>query len=448
MAVISRPHDDPQPTSADCQPRGRQARRDPGGNLSPEPVNQQRTNYGEDVDLSYWIQCMDDAERAESDFRKRGREVVEIYRNETAAGKGRVKVAGKTTFNILYANTEVLLGAVYQKPPQPVVRSRFASAKPVPMLPTAPMMGPAGPGGPPDALAGPAMAWRYSTAHPARRERRSINQRPSLERSRRPCPRCWHDGTASRPDGCTARPRSGNASDGSASARHNGGSNGRPTGDRCRLEVPPAPVGMPGGMMGLQPPAPAPSRRTSRRPPRSSRRRSKSSSTTSTATRRSRPPSRTCCLPGRGVCRVRWKPEMKTEPVTDPVMGGQLNLPGQPGTPQTPSARCGKRSTTNMCSGRTSSSTPFGRPRTATGSASATCSASRPSRMSSPATPNLTPSWRRQDQRPPGVDRRDCRQAHGRRRLRPNKTAGKLGGHRRKAMVWEVWDRIREPSSG
>jgi hypothetical protein len=35
-------------------------------------------------------------------------------------------------------------------------------------------------------------------------------------------------------------------------------------------------------------------------------------------------------LPGRGVCRVRWKPQIETQPVEDPVMGGDLSLPGEP----------------------------------------------------------------------------------------------------------------------
>jgi hypothetical protein len=39
-------------------------------------------------------------------------------------------------------------------------------------------------------------------------------------------------------------------------------------------------------------------------------------------------------LPGRGVCRVRWKPIIKSIPVDDPVMGGQLAHP-QTGEPQT-----------------------------------------------------------------------------------------------------------------
>ena len=32
-------------------------------------------------------------------------------------------------------------------------------------------------------------------------------------------------------------------------------------------------------------------------------------------------------LPGRGICRVRWKPVIKKVPVEDPVMGGPLTDP-------------------------------------------------------------------------------------------------------------------------
>jgi hypothetical protein len=144
MAVITRPYDDPTPIAPTVSAEGGKPDNIPTGNMASQPA-QPTTDYGEDIDLGYWIQCMDDAERTEQDWRKRGRQVVEIYRNDTSAGKGRVKTT-ETTFNILYANTEVLLGAVYTKPPEPVVRSRFASAKPVPMLPQPPPM-PMMPGG-------------------------------------------------------------------------------------------------------------------------------------------------------------------------------------------------------------------------------------------------------------------------------------------------------------
>src|SRR3989442_14898851 len=67
-----------------------------------------------DVDTAYWSRCLEDAERAERDFRERGREIIQIYRNETRnARTGRLS-NGPVTFNILFANTEVMLPAVYQ----------------------------------------------------------------------------------------------------------------------------------------------------------------------------------------------------------------------------------------------------------------------------------------------------------------------------------------------
>src|SRR4030095_10613223 len=60
--------------------------------------------YAEPIDKKYWIQCLADAERAEQEWRKRGREIIQIYRNEQKAAK--TSKALGTTFNILYANTE------------------------------------------------------------------------------------------------------------------------------------------------------------------------------------------------------------------------------------------------------------------------------------------------------------------------------------------------------
>src|SRR5262245_56756534 len=125
MATLSRDPNEPTPVApAPAADIGKPENIPPYGAEQPpaEP------NYGEDIDLGYWLQCMDDAERAERDWRKRGREVVEVYRGEKAAAGGKTKDPARgTTFNILFANTEVMLGVVYQKPPQPVVRSRFVS---------------------------------------------------------------------------------------------------------------------------------------------------------------------------------------------------------------------------------------------------------------------------------------------------------------------------------
>ena len=79
------------------------------------------------VDKKYWLDCLEDAERAEQDWRRRGREIIQLYRNETRNSRNNRWVAGSITFNVLYANTEVMLPAIYQRPPQPVVRSRFQS---------------------------------------------------------------------------------------------------------------------------------------------------------------------------------------------------------------------------------------------------------------------------------------------------------------------------------
>jgi len=105
----------------------------------------------EPVDPKYWLRCLEDAERAEANWRKRGRTIVGIYRNEHGSGgtgKSR-KGASQVTFNILYANTETMLPAIYQKPPQPVVRARFNQPSepppPPPMVGMAPAPGAPGP---------------------------------------------------------------------------------------------------------------------------------------------------------------------------------------------------------------------------------------------------------------------------------------------------------------
>lgn len=113
------------------------------------------------IDPKYWLNCLDDAERAESDWRKRGREIVQIYRNEsgntTTKNNSKSKDrGGKVTFNILFANTETMLPAIYTKPPEPVVKSRFNTPdNPFPQPPAPPalpgMLGspPSGPVAPP-----------------------------------------------------------------------------------------------------------------------------------------------------------------------------------------------------------------------------------------------------------------------------------------------------------
>jgi hypothetical protein len=111
------------------------------------PVEQEETT--DTVDKEYWERCLADAERAEHDFRQRGREIIKIYRNEagTVALTGNKKKDTGIVFNVLFSNTEVMLPNIYAIPPTPVVRSRFVkkSAPPIPMPP--PMAPPPSPSG-------------------------------------------------------------------------------------------------------------------------------------------------------------------------------------------------------------------------------------------------------------------------------------------------------------
>ena len=112
----------------------------------------------EDVDTAYWIACLEDAERAEHNWRNRGREIVQIYRNDGNVGKKGRASDGPIHFNVLFANTEVMLPAIYTKPPAPVVRSRFTKitqplAPPPGLLPPGGMAPPGAPPLPPGAPA-------------------------------------------------------------------------------------------------------------------------------------------------------------------------------------------------------------------------------------------------------------------------------------------------------
>lgn len=117
-----------------------------------------------EIDVRYWLNCIEDAERAESDWRKRGRDIIQIYRNEGGSSsrnsqpvktKGR---AGRVTFNILFANTETMLPAIYTKPPEPIVRARFTNPDNPFAPPMPPQVGSLGapqlPGLPPPPLGG------------------------------------------------------------------------------------------------------------------------------------------------------------------------------------------------------------------------------------------------------------------------------------------------------
>ena len=69
-----------------------------------------------------WLAELNIAHREEKDWREEGEELWDMYEG------GRKKAH---SFNILWANTELLLPAVYNSTPEPDVRRRFRDADPV-----------------------------------------------------------------------------------------------------------------------------------------------------------------------------------------------------------------------------------------------------------------------------------------------------------------------------
>lgn len=67
-----------------------------------------------------WLNELDTAKKREKDFRKDGKEILEIYENEC-----------ETPFNILYSNTETLLPALFSQIPRPVVTRRYKDEDPM-----------------------------------------------------------------------------------------------------------------------------------------------------------------------------------------------------------------------------------------------------------------------------------------------------------------------------
>lgn len=69
-----------------------------------------------------WLMELDLADKLEKDWRKDGHKVKDIYRN---------KDKKKNTFNILWANTEVLRPNLYNATPRPDVRRRYRDVDPI-----------------------------------------------------------------------------------------------------------------------------------------------------------------------------------------------------------------------------------------------------------------------------------------------------------------------------
>ena len=239
------------------------------------------TGVDREVDRKYWETCLADAERAEQTWRRRGREIVTIYRNEgpgTQSPKS-ARNAGGQHFNILFANTEVMLPAIYQKPPTPVVRSRFIQArKMVPVMPP-PMMPPMGPmGGPP--MAPPGGSLEPPGLSPGGPTQPPLEAPPGIG-----------------PPGLPAGPPPGEAPGGA---------------------LPPEMMGMPPPPMMMEIPPPGP--------------RTEDIDTAASVIEKAleivvqdeasheaiRTAIKDVLLPGRGICRVRWNPKLMDQPVPPP----------------------------------------------------------------------------------------------------------------------------------
>lgn len=74
------------------------------------------------TEVRHWLGEITDAKRREKDFRKNGREVIEIYAGDKP---------DEIPFNILYSNVETLLPALFSQVPKPVVQRRFKDEDPM-----------------------------------------------------------------------------------------------------------------------------------------------------------------------------------------------------------------------------------------------------------------------------------------------------------------------------
>ena len=77
----------------------------------------------------YWQIELENAEKTEEEWRQRGRIVVERYRDERNVDG--IGSADERKFNILWANTETLKGALFAKMAKPDVRRRFPNGNPI-----------------------------------------------------------------------------------------------------------------------------------------------------------------------------------------------------------------------------------------------------------------------------------------------------------------------------
>jgi|GEM_PF-2969755 len=304
-----------------------------------------------EVDTSFWEKALADAERAEKDWRGRGREIVQIYRGDIPitrpkAGRNRItQMSGSSAFNILYANTEVMLPAAYSKPPDPVVRSRFVKKSAVPAPPPPPPIIPGGFGLPPPGMGGPPPMPPGAGppgAPPPPMGPQGPGAAPVPPGGPMPPPPGPPGGPppspptpAGGPPGVGASPPPPMPEGGGAPplAPPPGMLPGSPT-----ISPPQQPMG-PGTVPQPAPPAPGMPKQQDIDTAAAVMEKAleivvddeRSHEAVKAAVR-------DMLLPGRGICRVRWKPVIKKVPVEDPVMGGPLTDPAT-GEPQMKDAK-------------------------------------------------------------------------------------------------------------
>lgn len=99
-----------------------------GNQLSGEQIETTAEDTDEAKITKRWLRELSLASTHESKWRKRAQKVIERYRDEEASESDEKRAP---RFNILYANTEVLRGVIYQKTPTADVRRRFVDKDPV-----------------------------------------------------------------------------------------------------------------------------------------------------------------------------------------------------------------------------------------------------------------------------------------------------------------------------
>ena len=104
----------------------------PEGSQLPGVPDVANATSSDDVDPSFWERALSDAERAERDWRTRGREVSSVRGDMPISGRPAKPAApppntarSSPPISTSCMPTPVMLPAAYSKSPDPVVRSRF-----------------------------------------------------------------------------------------------------------------------------------------------------------------------------------------------------------------------------------------------------------------------------------------------------------------------------------